>query len=58
MDQYIFLGVGLLSAIILYFLVRNDRDENNALTKKGFYKIVGFFLAIFIVTFLMGLLSN
>ncbi|QTM97972.1 hypothetical protein ERJ70_00710 [Sediminibacillus dalangtanensis] len=43
---------------LLYLFIRNDVNEDKALTKKGFIKLGSFFLIIFMVAFFLGLLAR
>ncbi|RPF52228.1 hypothetical protein [Aquisalibacillus elongatus] len=56
MREFLFIGLVIISAIILYLLIRNERDENNAITRRGYYKVLIFIISSIVIGFFAGLL--
>ncbi|WP_152525498.1 DUF3976 domain-containing protein [Sediminibacillus terrae] len=58
MQSWFFPLAFIIGFPLLYFFIRNDVNEDKALTKKGFIKLGSFLLIIFLGAFFLGLLAR
>ncbi|CAI8718825.1 DUF3976 domain-containing protein [Bacillus pseudomycoides] len=41
-------GISIILMLFMYFFVRKDITKDNTLTKRGFYKLIGCLVAMFV----------